>query len=59
MISQREGKGEPSILSRSMGGHGIDSHPDEELIKDVTWVAYTGALMVPGSAAYNRGLGIY
>ncbi|KAJ8690951.1 hypothetical protein PTI98_010568 [Pleurotus ostreatus] len=38
----REGTGEPSILSRSLGGHSIDSHPDEELIKDVTWVAYTG-----------------
>ncbi|KAJ8690937.1 hypothetical protein PTI98_010555 [Pleurotus ostreatus] len=38
----REGKGEPSILSRSLGGHSIDGHPDEELIKDVTWVAYTG-----------------
>ncbi|KDQ25158.1 hypothetical protein PLEOSDRAFT_1057573 [Pleurotus ostreatus PC15] len=38
----REGTGEPSILSRSLGGHNIDSHPDEELIKDVTWVAYTG-----------------
>ncbi|KAF4580754.1 hypothetical protein EYR38_003040 [Pleurotus pulmonarius] len=38
----REGEGEPSILSRSMGRHDVDSHPDEELLKDVTWVAYTG-----------------
>ncbi|KAF9495887.1 cytochrome P450 [Pleurotus eryngii] len=38
----REGKGEPSILSRGLGGHSIDSHPDAELIKDVTWVAYSG-----------------
>ncbi|KAL4252017.1 Cytochrome P450 superfamily protein [Pleurotus pulmonarius] len=38
----RGGEGEPSILSRSMGRHDVDSHPDEELLKDVTWVAYTG-----------------
>lgn len=39
-----EGKGEPSLLSRRLGrgGYSIDSHPDEEVIKDVAWVAYAG-----------------
>lgn len=42
MISQREGERIPSILSRSFA---IDAHscPDEEVVKDVAWVAYTGA----------------
>ncbi|KAL4261036.1 cytochrome P450 family protein [Pleurotus pulmonarius] len=40
----REGKGGQSILSRRLakGGYGIQGHPDEELIKDIAWVAYTG-----------------
>lgn len=44
MIFQHEGKGEPSLLSRRLGrgGYSIDSHPDEEVIKDVAWVAYAG-----------------
>lgn len=44
MISQHEGKSEPSIVSRCLEKHsyGIDSHPDEEVIKDVAWMAYTG-----------------
>ncbi|KAF9488920.1 cytochrome P450 [Pleurotus eryngii] len=43
-ISQREGRGKPSLLSRSLarGGCSIESHPDEEIIKDTTWVAYAG-----------------
>ncbi|KAF7440055.1 hypothetical protein PC9H_000397 [Pleurotus ostreatus] len=40
----REGKNEPSLLSRSLakGGHSIEDHPDAKLIKDVTGVAYVG-----------------
>lgn len=45
MIPQREGKGNSCVLSRSLarGGYSIDSHPDQELIKDVAWIAYAGA----------------
>ncbi|KAG9218442.1 hypothetical protein CCMSSC00406_0007957 [Pleurotus cornucopiae] len=40
----REGKGQPSVLSGSLqrGGYSIDNPPDEEVIKDVTWIAYAG-----------------
>ncbi|KDQ22084.1 hypothetical protein PLEOSDRAFT_1086852 [Pleurotus ostreatus PC15] len=49
VISQREGKGQPSVLSRSLqrGGHSIDNLPDEEGIKDVTWIAYAAMLLYP------------
>ncbi|KAJ8701207.1 hypothetical protein PTI98_000020 [Pleurotus ostreatus] len=40
----REGKGQPSILSHCLqrGVYSIDTPPDEEVIKDVTWIAYAG-----------------
>ncbi|KAL4254630.1 cytochrome P450 monooxygenase [Pleurotus pulmonarius] len=40
----RDGNAVPSVLSRSLarGEYGIENHPDEDIIKDVTWVACAG-----------------